>query len=348
MLKSLSDKFADFAREFYNWGAGFTGKFSSFFRLARLSSWSKRRLSKPAGLVGIESFVALSLVVYFFFLTLPQAEAPRSYDRNEMNIYLFTYQSDHPYTQRDLIANFDNWRARLAGPMISGWMYDLSYKAFLKMYELHLVETDKFVFGGYFARVPVIVFGFYHALWLLLLFVILILHRRDAILIMLGVFGGLIYNFTMPDGQWFYPWDMPALFFFTWACLLCDERRLFPLMAVVWLGSLFKETILCCTLLLLLSGHWPLKKKNRRLRRHGGSLSPCQKNADGWLWRQNHVFCLEQLRQYSGADPQNLVSARRQHSPVVQPDPEPGVVHQRRHPFYHDVDPLAEPAGRGV
>lgn len=261
MLKSLPEKFAGFVRGFYEWGAGFAGKLSGFSRGTRLSYWLSRRLSKPAGLLGIESFVALSLVVYFFFLMLPQAETPRSYDRNEMNIYLFTYLSDHPYTHRDLIAGFDNWKARLAGPMITGWMYDLSYETFSKMYAWHLLDTDKFVFGGYFARVPVVVFGFYHASWLFLLYLILILYRKDALLIMLGVFGGLMYNFTMPAGQWFYPWDMPTLFFFTWACLLYDKGRVFPLMVVVWLGSLFKETTLCCTLLILLGEHWPWKKR---------------------------------------------------------------------------------------
>jgi hypothetical protein len=32
-------------------------------------------------------------------------------------------------------------------------------------------------------------------------------------------------------------------------------------MAVVWLGGLFKETSLCCALLILLGEHWPLKKR---------------------------------------------------------------------------------------
>jgi hypothetical protein len=261
MLERLSDKFADFCGSFNDWRTGFTGKLAGYFQLARLSSWSMRRLQKPAGLVGIEAFVAVSLVVYFFFLLLPQAEAPRAYDGNEMNIYLFTYVSDHPYTHRDLIADFENWRARLAGPMIAGWMYDLSYRTFSKLVELNLLDTDKFAFGGYFARIPVIVFGLYHALWLLLLYLILILYRRDALLIMLGVFGGLMYNFTIPAGRWFYPWDMPTMFFFTWACLLYDQRRLLPLMVVVWLGSLFKETTLCCALLVLLGQHWPWKRR---------------------------------------------------------------------------------------
>ena len=128
-----------------------------------------------------------------------------------------------------------------------------------KLYARKILSSDKMYFGGYYFRVHEVVFGFYHALWLFLLFGVLILHRRDALLIMLGVFGGLMYNFTIPAGRWFYPWDMPTLFFFTWACLLYDQRRLFPLLVVVWLGSLFKETTLCCALLVLLGRHWPWK-----------------------------------------------------------------------------------------
>jgi hypothetical protein len=78
---------------------------------------------------------------------------------------------------------------------------------------------------------------------------------------MLGVFSGLMYNFIIPAGRWFLPWDMPTMFFFTWACLLYDQRRFFPLLLVVWLGSLFKETTLCCALLVLLGQHWPGKKR---------------------------------------------------------------------------------------
>lgn len=261
MLKQLQNKFTDFAGSFYNWGAGLAKKLARASRLTQLSERLSRRVSKPPLILGIESFVALTLVVYFFFLMLPQADTPRHYDGNVMNIYLFTYLSDHPYSHQDLIANFDNWKARLAGPMITGWMYDLSYKTFSQLYHWNLVDTDMFVFGGYFARVPVVVFGFYHALWLLLLYGLLIAYRQDALLLMLGIFGGLMYNFTMPAGQWFYPWDMPTMFFFTWACLLYDRDQIIPLMVVVWLGSLFKETTLCCALLILLGRGWSWKQR---------------------------------------------------------------------------------------
>lgn len=264
MLKSLSDKFTNIAAGFYDRASAWAGKASVFFRLPQFSSWLARRLSKPAGLVGLESFVALSLVVYFFFLMLPESGAPRSYDGNEMNYYLFTYLSDHPYPlphHKNLLAGFDNWKARLPGPMITGWVHDVALKICAHRSRLNPADADKLYFGGYYFLMPAVAFGFYHALWLFLLFGILILHRRDALLIMLGVFSGLMYNFTIPAGKWFYPWDMPAMFFFTWACLLYDKRQLFPLMAVVWLGSLFKETTLCCALLILMAGHWPWKKR---------------------------------------------------------------------------------------
>ena len=93
------------------------------------------------------------------------------------------------------------------------------------------------------------------------MFLLLILYRKDALLIMLGVFGGLMYNLSDPLYPQFYPWDLPTMFFFTLACLLYDHRRLGLLMAVVWLGALFKETTLCCALLILLGGHWSLKKR---------------------------------------------------------------------------------------
>lgn len=262
MLKPLPDKFAGFAAGFYNRGSVWAGRLAGFSRLAVVSAWLARRLSKPVALLGIESLVAISLTVCFFFLMCPQAEAPRSYDGNELNYYLFTYLSDHPYAaHKNILSNFNNWQARLPGPMIAGWLNDRSMNLFEKLYDRDIAVSDKVYFGGYYFRVHEVVFGFYHAFWLFLLFGLLILYRRDALLIMLGVFGGLMYNFTIPAGRWFYPWDMPTMLFFTWACLLYDQRRLFPLLVVVWLGSLFKETTLCCALLVLLGQHWPGKKR---------------------------------------------------------------------------------------
>jgi hypothetical protein len=120
----LRDKLADFAESFYWHGSRWAGKASNLLRLAHLVSWLTRNFQKSPGLLGLEVLVGISLVAYFFFLVGPQAEAPRAHDGNEMNPYLFTYLSDHPYSQKDIIP-FVNWRARLAGPMISGRIWDL-------------------------------------------------------------------------------------------------------------------------------------------------------------------------------------------------------------------------------
>ena len=213
-------------------------------------------------LLSIEAFVALSLVIYFFFLVAPQDEAPRSYDGSEMNLFLFTYLAPHGYVPKsDILAGFDNWRARLAGPMMTASLYETVRKDLVKRKGPNGFNSTKVVFGGYRYSMMTIIFGFYHAIWLLLLFLVLILYRRDALMIMLGVFAGLMYNFIVPAGKWFYPWDMPTMFFFTWACLLYDQRRFLPLLIVVWLGSLFKETTLCCALLVLLADYLPWKKR---------------------------------------------------------------------------------------
>jgi hypothetical protein len=252
LLAQLRKKFEDFAKDYYDFG-------SSLFKFGSLASWLRRRLGKPPAQAAIEIFVALSLSVYYFFLVAPQEAAPRSTDGNETNAYLFRYLSDHPYVPRnDLQATFTAWGARLAGPMISGWVYD---HALVVSNEFSKPSGGRFDFNGYTFYLGNLAFGFYHSSWLFLLFGILILHRKDALFLILGVFCGLMYNFIVPAGQWFFPWDMPAMFFFTWACLLYDKRQILPMITVVWLGSLFKETVMCCALLILLDEFRPLRKR---------------------------------------------------------------------------------------
>jgi hypothetical protein len=208
-----------------------------------------------AGLA-VELFVAICLSVYFFFLMLPMADAPRRTDGNEMNIYLFTYMSEHPYSTTNMIADFDNWRGRLAGPMLSGWVYD----HFPMPAGQDIIHTGV-LYNDYVTTLTANIFGIYHATWLLLLFLILIVHRKDALLIMLGVFSGIMYNLALPSGEWFYPWDIPSMMFFTWAWLLYDRRQILSMALVIWIGSLFKETALCCAILILMNAGWPVKKR---------------------------------------------------------------------------------------
>jgi hypothetical protein len=116
VLKESRRKLAKFAKDFYDFG-------SSVFKFGPLVSWLQRRLGKPPSQFAIEIFVAISLSASYFFLIAPQVEAPRSSDGNETNAYLFRYLSHHPYAPHtDLQSTFTAWGARLAGPIISGWV----------------------------------------------------------------------------------------------------------------------------------------------------------------------------------------------------------------------------------
>jgi len=243
MLKPLLNRLASLAAGFYAWGPDQVVKICKFSGLAQFSSWLSRRLSKRFAVLSIELFVALSLAVNFYLLVRP-AVLPRP-DGSLMNKFMFSYLSEHVDPgARDLVQL--SWKKRLAGPMLSGWLLDTKING-----------------NGNFNDVDFQnVFGFYNAAWLFLLFLILILHRKDALLIILGVFAGLMYNLTDPkNGALYYPWDMPTVFFFTWAFLLYDSRRIWLLMLVVWCGGLFKETNLCCALLILFGEQWTLKKR---------------------------------------------------------------------------------------
>jgi len=178
-LKSLPEKFAGFALVFYGWGSKWMARLAKFFQGPHLARWADRFFEKPLSLVGLEAFVAVSLAVYYFFLMLPQG-APRALDGNQMNSYLFTYLSHHPTSQTDLLFEFNTWKARLPGPMISGFLVDLSVGV-LKAFQIDPAAANP-VFGGYKFTFLTILFDCSHALWLLLFFGVIIFHRRDALL----------------------------------------------------------------------------------------------------------------------------------------------------------------------
>jgi hypothetical protein len=243
MLRRLTDRFADFAGRFYDWGMIGVDKLSNGLKLPQLASLLNRRWSRRPAILGVELLVALSLTVTFYFLVRPTCKIHR--DGNQISAQTFCYLSKGvPAVGKDLVQL--NWKKRLAGPILSGWLLDEKFKG-----------APDFTWDGFQT-----VFGVYHATWLFLLFLVLIVYRKDALLIMFAVFGGLMYNLTdTAQPPFYYPWDLPTMFFFTLACLLYDSRRLWPLMVVVWLGGLFKETTLCCALLILLGEHWTLKKR---------------------------------------------------------------------------------------
>ena len=96
--------------------------------------------------------------------------------------------------------------------------------------------------------------GIYSAGWFLLISLSLILgFGRRALVFMWGIFAAVVFGYAPGLVSRVYPWDMPALFFYT-LFVICYHRgfhRLLP--AVIVVGALFKETTaaLCLALLFL-------------------------------------------------------------------------------------------------
>lgn len=171
------------------------------------------------------------------------------------NVAFFTQHSHLPLTQEDVAKEFPDVKTRLPGSILTGWLTDRIHE---------LTGPNRILWhSGVWSFLPIAcVFAAYHTSWLLLMFGLLIRYRTDALLIMLGTFSGLMLNMCAVSWQYFFPWDLPSMCFFTWAILTYDNsKKILPLMTVVWLGALFKETTLCCTLLILFGERWPLKKR---------------------------------------------------------------------------------------
>ncbi len=133
----------------------------------------------------------------------------------------------------------DVWKGRLSGLLLSGYFFDLLVN--------HTTGSfDQFSF----------VFGFYQAFWLFLLFLVVILGLRHSLLINLGIFLGVMYNFFPVCGLYFYPWDIPATLFFTLAVIFFERRQMDLMVATICAGCFFKETVLVCALLAFFAGQW--------------------------------------------------------------------------------------------
>ena len=197
----------------------------------------------------IEIFVAISISVYLFFLLMPQAAAPRLHDGDVTNAYLFSYLSHHPSSTNDLAKDYPMWKTRFAGSLVTGKVTDLFW------------TSDWFAFNRYKFPGNSLVFAAYHASWVLLTFMVLIRYRRDALLPILGTFAGLTYNFIEPSGEWFFPWDYPMMFFFTWSCLLFLKQNYWLMLTLIWIGSMFKETAACAALLIFWTDSWSVRKR---------------------------------------------------------------------------------------
>ena len=219
-----------------------------------LSTFVIRRLGKRPGQLAAELFVAVALALTFFQLVRP-ACLPHP-NGNDVSFLTFVYLNDQANpTARDQVMLA--WKKRLAGPALSAWLVAATHRGQTHI-TINACEN---------------LFGIYHAGWLFLLFLALIYYRRDALLVMLGVFAGLMYNMTDYQHGWcYYPWDMPNMFFFTLACLWYDARKIGLFLAACCVGGLFKETSLFCVILIFFYRDWTWAK---RLAGFAGTVAAC-------------------------------------------------------------------------
>jgi len=188
-----------------------------------------------------ELFVVISLCVAYFFLVRNYAVTG-----DPMNHMIFTAGSEKGY-RLDQSIICDAWKGRLSGLLLSGTLTDFSVN------EHNTTPRVKERLSN--------VFGLYHTFWLLLLFVAVTFALRHSLFINLGIFAGLIYNFSPAAGPYFYPWDIPATLFFTLAVLFFERRQMGLMAAATCAGCFFKETVLVCALLALFAGHWKWRKR---------------------------------------------------------------------------------------
>jgi hypothetical protein len=197
---------------------------------------------KKLQVLGFELFVALALAVAFFFLVKPCFVSG-----DAINRYTFTSASKHLYRlDQQLMGAL--WNDRLGGLLLTGALTDYSLDKGDANSEQGLERMSD-------------VFAAYHTFWLFLLFVAVIISFRDSLLINLGIFAGLMYDFSPISGPYFYPWDLPVMFFATMAALLFERKRYWLMVAVICTGCLFKETSLLCALLLLFASDWKKEKR---------------------------------------------------------------------------------------
>ena len=204
--------------------------------------FSRRNGGSSSLLLFFELFMVLSLSVSYFFLV-------RNYITrgDTMNRYVFNAGSEKFY-QLDQPIMGAHWDSRLSGLLFSGAMIDFAVREHTLTGEQILERFNN-------------VFGLYHAFWLLLLFLAVIFALRHSLFINLGIFAGLMYNFSPISGPYFYPWDMPAMLFFTLAVLFFERRQMFLMAVVTCSGCFFKETVLVCALLALFASHWKWWKR---------------------------------------------------------------------------------------
>lgn len=188
--------------------------------------------------------LALSLCVYYFFAMLSALETPRHYDGNVSNLYLFIHDSSHPLVDTNLEGQFPIWKTRPLPQWMTGKIVDFTIRD-----GISVTKWNGYNFPNY-----VVAFASWQAGWLLLTLVTIIgfcwREPLKAAFLSLIVYAGLTYENNIVAGAWYFPWDAPILFFFTWATLawfVGKKWRLEQFYIATICACAFKETglVLC-------------------------------------------------------------------------------------------------------
>jgi hypothetical protein len=166
-------------------------------------------------------FVSLSLAVTYFYIVKPWA---MGIPGNGTNFWVFSAMSKaNPH----LDSIYPVWRSRIAGMWISGKLVDSA----VQNGQLKVEDAQR-------------VFGMYHAVWLFLFFLMIVFLVQEPLFIITSCFACMLYMFTPRASYYAYPWDIPAMIFFTWNYLLWRKKHYNLMLLVMFVGYFFKETII--------------------------------------------------------------------------------------------------------
>ena len=166
-------------------------------------------------------FVALSLAVTYYYIVKPLA---MGIPGNATNFWVFSAMSK---ADPHLNTIYPVWRSRVGGMWISGRLVDSA----VKDDKLQIEDIQR-------------VFGAYHAVWLFIFFLMLIFLADDPLFVITACFACMLYMFTPKADFYSYPWDMPAMTFFTLNYLLWRKKQYNLMLLAMIIGYLFKETII--------------------------------------------------------------------------------------------------------
>ncbi|HMP81988.1 MAG TPA: hypothetical protein PKA41_04690 [Verrucomicrobiota bacterium] len=213
-------------------------------------------------LIGL--FVALSLSVTYYYLVAPWA---LGIPGNSTNLWVFSAMSKPSYHPEVLGV----WRPRVAGLWIAGRMMDgIVKEGYInaedyqqqKIVLLRAPTQDNQGAYGQYMEVEDYrrVFALYQACWMFLFFGMLVFLLKEPVFTILGIFAGMLYIFTPLAAHYFYPWDLPSVTAFTLSILLWQRKRYNLMLAVIFFGYAFKETV-AVTALLYFFTEMPIRKR---------------------------------------------------------------------------------------